>query len=584
MSLTEGIGVRLLSYVLIDDAKKVYITQSTSGQRVGPFSHHGSWPHVVNALIRHYIHDDLLQKASDAVVTAQQLDGESESTFSYRLQALARSCPDVFSDTELVANFVRGLRTSIRTRVQNMVRTLPISERANIHVVTSMAENEVRSQRAQAEAVMARSSRGSGGAGRAKQVTFLLGSGPGDDNASLSTDTTIDLDLASRTETVNPGKASLANLGDPSSVVDTVIQLYHIFALTASDVQTGTESLRQEGRDVMKETEQIPELTREQMQLVYHVIPEEYLLGLAVLDLSRGGSQQFNLPLPHGAAEVVLRVPVLYVPSRAESEHEGVVPAEDAKVLQQWSGSWSTSAERQLQPWWRQPVRSWWWSRRRLWSWRWRLWTRRRRRVWPWWRTYAPDANGSSPTSSHSFRPCSTRCTRSCSRSSSYQVVDRRSSRVITGIVLGRLGKRVGSSLDERGEIDPVEDRSPHDESTGNASNEVIPNPVANASTERKAASRTASVKSPSNLCDKDVRRDPSRVPKTWEERGRCRRGGSNDDGGDNTRCVLHNPPRSGTSCDLPCKRTSKKRRCSTFRNNKTSRGCPKRGCPRRAS
>ena len=98
-------------------------------------------------------------------------------------------------------------------------------------------------------------------------MAFLLCSDPGDDNASLSTDTTLDLNLASRTKTVNPGKASLANLGDLSSVFDTAIKLYHIFALTASDVQTGTEGLRQEGRDVMKETEQIPDLTREQMQL-----------------------------------------------------------------------------------------------------------------------------------------------------------------------------------------------------------------------------------------------------------------------------------------------------------------------------
>ena len=175
MALTEGIGVRLLSYILKDSAKEVYVTQTTAGYQTASFTPHVTWPFVVNALIRHYLHDDILQTALDKVRNAQQIDGESESTFSQRLQALARSCQGVFTEAELVSHFVKGLRTAIRTRVQNMIRTLPATDRTNIHVVTSLSENEGRSQRAQAEATL-KSSRGSGGGGgRAKHVTFFLG-------------------------------------------------------------------------------------------------------------------------------------------------------------------------------------------------------------------------------------------------------------------------------------------------------------------------------------------------------------------------------------------------------------------------
>ena len=58
----------------------------------------------------------------------------------------------MFTEAELVSHFVKGLRTAIRTPVQNMIRTLPTSDRTNTHVVTSLSENEGRLQRAQAEA------------------------------------------------------------------------------------------------------------------------------------------------------------------------------------------------------------------------------------------------------------------------------------------------------------------------------------------------------------------------------------------------------------------------------------------------
>ena len=59
-------------------------------------------------------------------------------------------------------------------------------------------------------------------------------------------------------------------------MVDTAIQLHHIMHLSAADVREGTEGLRQEGRDIMKPREEIPELTADQMKLAYSVIPQDY--------------------------------------------------------------------------------------------------------------------------------------------------------------------------------------------------------------------------------------------------------------------------------------------------------------------
>ena len=139
----------------------MYVTQTTSGYQAASFATSVTWTFVINALIRHYLHEYILQTALEKVRNAQQIYGESESTFSHRLQALARSCQGVFTEAELVSHLLKGLHTAIRTRVQNMIRTLPTSACTNIHVVTSLSEKEGRSQRAQAEATL-RASRDSG--------------------------------------------------------------------------------------------------------------------------------------------------------------------------------------------------------------------------------------------------------------------------------------------------------------------------------------------------------------------------------------------------------------------------------------
>ena len=279
LSFTEGMAVRLLASLLDKDstALEVYTTQITaaSAQRIGSFSPSSTWPHVVNALIRHYLSDDVLQKASDAVTMARQLENESEHTFSMRVQALARVCRSAFTEHQIVSYFIRGLRTSVRSRVQNMIRTLTLADRTNIHVVTQMAENEGRSQRAQAEAsTTPRSSRADRGATDRSSInpTFLLGGSSSapfshQDDATSTTESSVhELDLTS----------PAPHLQDPAAIVDTAFQLHHLFFLTSEQVHAATEGLRQEGRDVTGPTESIPDLTPEQIKLAYAVIPQDY--------------------------------------------------------------------------------------------------------------------------------------------------------------------------------------------------------------------------------------------------------------------------------------------------------------------
>ena len=112
--------------------------------------------------------------------------------------------------------------------------------------------------------------RSGGSGGRAKQVNLFVGDG--DEDTSQSTDSIFDMAYQSRaplleSQTLSP---------DAAWILDTAIQLHHIMHLTAKDFREGTEGLRQDGRDVMKPTMDIPEITEEQMRLAYFVIPQDY--------------------------------------------------------------------------------------------------------------------------------------------------------------------------------------------------------------------------------------------------------------------------------------------------------------------
>ena len=53
MTLTKGIRVHFLSYILKDTAKEVYVTHNSSGYQSTSFTTSVTWPFVLNALISH---------------------------------------------------------------------------------------------------------------------------------------------------------------------------------------------------------------------------------------------------------------------------------------------------------------------------------------------------------------------------------------------------------------------------------------------------------------------------------------------------------------------------------------------------
>ena len=53
MTLSEGIGVRLLSYILKYTAKELDVTQTTFGYQEASFATSVTWPFAIIALIRH---------------------------------------------------------------------------------------------------------------------------------------------------------------------------------------------------------------------------------------------------------------------------------------------------------------------------------------------------------------------------------------------------------------------------------------------------------------------------------------------------------------------------------------------------
>ena len=124
MTLIENIGARFLSYILNETAKEVNVTQITPGYQSISFTASFIWQFGVNSLIRHKLYEDVLQEALEKVGNAQKIDGEYESTYSYRLQALSRLCQGVLMEAELVFHLIKRLRTAIRTIVQNNIRTI----------------------------------------------------------------------------------------------------------------------------------------------------------------------------------------------------------------------------------------------------------------------------------------------------------------------------------------------------------------------------------------------------------------------------------------------------------------------------
>ena len=101
---SEAIGVRLLAFYLSEDAKSVYEAQVNPGTASRTAMLNATWPYVINAMIRRFLTEEVLQEAFDEVDRAKQLDTEDEMQFAQRMLENSRKCCHVFTPSELVNN------------------------------------------------------------------------------------------------------------------------------------------------------------------------------------------------------------------------------------------------------------------------------------------------------------------------------------------------------------------------------------------------------------------------------------------------------------------------------------------------
>ena len=262
-NLSEGIGVRMMSYFLELDAETAYETQVSPGTVVEGSAMAGTWPHVVNMFLQRYLTDEVLQAAYDKVTRATQNPGEDELQFAQRVMTNARKCRHVFTPAELVQNFVRGLHEATRHRIQTHMRTMSVQDRSSMIVVRQLAFSEGEAQRVLRSQV------------RSPMTPKVISKASGKVPAMLlAKPSTVASTESTTSVPIDNGKDDIAL--DPVSVVDTALALQGIFMMTTEQLDRATQDMKSDERDVMRPTQDVPELTDEQIHAAQSVIPNDY--------------------------------------------------------------------------------------------------------------------------------------------------------------------------------------------------------------------------------------------------------------------------------------------------------------------
>lgn len=265
LATSEAIGVRVLAYFLKDDAKDTYQQQTSPGTNIPGRELEASWPFVINALLRRFLSDDVLQEAYDGVSRAVQREKEDETAFATRVMDASRVCRHVFTPSELVNAYVRGLHEATRERIYEQVRHLPAKDRTNIVVIRQMASAEGRAQRAQVlRATTATTNTRSGRPLKpSATATMLL-----DDDktpAPVSPPTTPTSSATYETPTAHP-----------MAYVNAVLAMEDLFVLDEDLVMKTIQGMKMDGREVMRSSATIPELTPDQVEQAMAAIPTEF--------------------------------------------------------------------------------------------------------------------------------------------------------------------------------------------------------------------------------------------------------------------------------------------------------------------
>ncbi len=124
LGVCEGVAVRVLHFFLDGEARTFYRSQTAPGVSSFDAGRFYTWPHVVDGMLKRYLHDDVLQAAYETVTHIAQRSDEDEEKYADRLHEASRNCHFVFSSRELVHHYVRGLLPTTRALVAGQVSDL----------------------------------------------------------------------------------------------------------------------------------------------------------------------------------------------------------------------------------------------------------------------------------------------------------------------------------------------------------------------------------------------------------------------------------------------------------------------------
>ena len=125
LEVSEALAVNVLGLYLTDSAKTLYQSHVRFGRSTSKDGLRGTWPFIIHSLIDRFIDDDLLNKEKRVVTDARQREDESVEDFARRLEEASDRCRHVFSQTELVHNFVLGLHPATKALVQTHLDQAP---------------------------------------------------------------------------------------------------------------------------------------------------------------------------------------------------------------------------------------------------------------------------------------------------------------------------------------------------------------------------------------------------------------------------------------------------------------------------
>lgn len=268
---TEGAAVRILSYFLTDRASRAYTAHMSQKFNMGSKPYVGTYPCVVNMLIRTYVSDEVLQKAYDAVARGRQNDREDEEEFYQRLNLAWGNCRFAFDASEFANFFLRGCKEAVREQVNVQLTNLTVEQRADPEEIRKLAVSAGRIQRSLLKQVVTPTRASS------SRAPPRPSKGPGtlhishEHGFAVSPPTTPSM-MSVGDEATKP----MSGFGDPIALVETRLALDSVLAIHESDIREVMESFSLDMPTLFRATKDIPELTREQISEALMVVPQDY--------------------------------------------------------------------------------------------------------------------------------------------------------------------------------------------------------------------------------------------------------------------------------------------------------------------